>query len=318
MAKVSYLNMLPGVEQQFFQSVQPGDRFVVSRVRMKNCFLSRKRKKGISARSLLPQIASFWNVLADEIKDDWSAAGALNNLNGWRLFVQDQTLRLVNDMSGVAFPSLFHQGSVGLLHIEGDAKEIEIVQTHPSAYYVSQKVKGTKSQYSPVKVNEAIALPLTLSLNYNSNLVPVSPLPAEFGLSEFGFFMFGDEIGFYNSYSQIYLKVWYSYQGVNLTHFEKIDLDFQTAWKSATKTLSALDTIVVRYDIVFKLYGLHGDLYFDIIKVEHSGQNWVRDPFCKDIDQNFTRAFYQIPKHWAPVVLPFGASFGSTYKDFDN
>lgn len=310
--------MLPNVEQQFFNSLQPADRFVVSRVRMKNCFLSRKRKKGITARSLLPQIASSWALLSDIEKDAWSSAGVVCGLNGWRLFVKDQTLRIINDMSGVAVPSLLHQASVGRLHIEGDAKEIEIVQTHPSSYYVSQKIKGTKSQYAPVKINEAIALPLVLSLNYNADLVSASFDSAYFGIGNFGVLEFGYIDNFVNSYAQFYLKVWYSYQGVNLTHYEKIDLDFQTAWKSATKTLSTLDTIIVRYDIIFKLYNLQGDLYFDIIKIEHSGQNWCRDSFCDDIDQNFTRAFYQIPKHWAPVILPFGANFGSLYKDFDN
>jgi hypothetical protein len=61
---------------------------------------------------------------------------------------------------------------------------------------------------------------------------------------------------------------------------------------------------------------LRGDLYIDNVKAEHSGQNWVRDTYCEDILQGFTKAFYQIPKHWAAVILPEGSMYDSIYKDF--
>jgi len=61
---------------------------------------------------------------------------------------------------------------------------------------------------------------------------------------------------------------------------------------------------------------LQGDLYFDNIKAEHSGQNWVRDTFCNDINQAFTKAFFQVPKHWIADVIEEGANFESIYKDF--
>jgi len=57
-------------------------------------------------------------------------------------------------------------------------------------------------------------------------------------------------------------------------------------------------------------------LYFDNIIVEHTGQNWARDPFCNNVAQTFTRGFYQIPKHWAAVILPEGSWYDSIYRDF--
>jgi len=84
-------------------------------------------------------------------------------------------------------------------------------------------------------------------------------------------------------------------------------------WKNAETTLTTLLGYVIRYDLYIHLYNLQGDLYVDNIKVEHSGQNWARDPWCKDINQGFTRAFYQIPKHWAGVIVPDGAIYDSIY-----
>ena len=36
-------------------------------------------------------------------------------------------------------------------------------------------------------------------------------------------------------------------------------------------------------------------------------------PYCKNINEGFTRAFFQVPKHWVGVEIPEGASFESIY-----
>lgn len=294
MAKVEYVDILPELESPFFSSLRFGDRFVNSRIAKKFTFFSRKKKKGLSARSLLPAISELWAGLSDPEKLAWTNAGAECDLNGWRLFVQDCSARIINEMSGVATPSLFHQSWIGNLKIESPATELKIVQLHPRSYWVSRKVTGKKGMFAPVLVTEDLGLPCKISLNYSSDLT-----------SQGG-----------ENFAEFYARFWYSYQGVNLYQELKIPLDYFSAWKYAEATLSSLTSYVVRVDLYFHLKGLRGDLYFDNVKLEHSGQNWVRDPFCKDILQGFTRAFYQIPQNWAGVILPSGSQYDSIYKDF--
>lgn len=294
MAKTSYIDILPEFEDQYFSAIQPGNRFQFSRVARKNVLISLKTKKGLSQRSLLPDTSAAWATLSDAQKLAWSAAGVYCNLNGYRLFTQDYCARRVNGLAGVATPSLFHQSWIGQLHIEAPATEAKLVQIHPRSYYIKQKVYGKKSMYNPVLVTEDLTLPFDLSLNYSSNLTASGADP----------------------YAKIYAEFWYSYQGVNLYKTLEIPLDLITDWKFATITLSSLLSIVVRYDLHIHLHDLRGDLYFDNIKAEHGGQNWVRDPFCKDVNQGFTNNYYQIPKHWAAEIFPAGCVLESVYKDF--
>jgi hypothetical protein len=294
MSKVSYIDVLPELEDSYYRQLRPGDRFVSSRIARKIVMFSRKRKAGLRAKSLLPQIAELWASLSGSEKEAWTSAGEVCGLNGWRLFVQDTTARIINDLSGSAVPETLHQSWIGNLHIEAPASNIKIVQTHPHFYYISRKITGTKGQFSPVLVNEDLSLPFILGLNYASDLAAVGP----------------------NPFARLFARFWYSYQGVNLMQDLVLELDLQSGWKFVEATLTFLETIIVRYDLFFEVNDLRGDLYFDNVKAEHSGQNWARDPFCKDINQGFTRAFYQIPKHWAGVEVPVGSQFESIYKDF--
>jgi len=293
MAKVEYVDLLPGIESSYFSGLRFGDRFVSARVAKKITNFSRKKKKGVSARSLLPVIASLWNELTGPEQTAWSEAGAESNLNGYRLFVQDVSARIYNDLPGVATPSTLHQSWIGNIKIEDPAIEAKIIQIHPRSYWVSKKVAGKKGMYEPVLVTEDLGLPFTLSLNYKSNLTSQGS----------------------GAFAKLYAKFWYSYQGQNLFQNLEIPLDFSTDWKNATATLTELTSYVVRYDLYIHLFNLRGDLFFDNIKAEHSGQNWTRDPFCKDILQGFTRAFYQIPVHWAAITLPEGSQYDSIYPE---
>ena len=294
MAKVGYVDLTTEIKPAYFKYLQPSDRFVFSRIIKKQTLFSVKKKRGLSQRSLLPQVAEVWNAFTDEQRALWSTVAAYSNLNGWRLFVQDQCLRIVNEMAGSADPSLLHQSHVGLVNIQSPAEEVKIVQYHPHFYYISKKVSGTKSQYAPILINEDFGLPLTIGLNYSANLTPVSE----------------------TYFAKFYAHVWHSYQGADRETDLVIDLDTDCAWQADEAVLTSVLGYVVRYDLYFHFVGLQGEFYFDNVNAYHSGQNWVRDPFCKDINQGFTRAFYQIPKHWAGVVLPEGSYFESFYKDF--
>jgi hypothetical protein len=294
MAKVTYVDLLPTIEPAYYANLTMADRFVVPHVVMKKTFFSRKSVKGLTAKSLLPQISTSWATLSEAQKTAWSEAGAVRGLNGWRLFVADMSARIKNDIAGIATPSLLYQAWVGKIKITAPAEEIKIAQLHPSFYWISRKVYGKKGQYEPVKVEEHISLPLVLSLNYKSNLTSTGA----------------------GSFAKFYADVWYSYQGINRIKTVEISLDSIADWKNATVTLSSVESIVIGYTLYFHIYKMTGTLYIDNVKATHTGQNWVRDTYCEDIYQTFTRAFYQIPDHWAPVVLPSGAEYDSVYEVF--
>jgi hypothetical protein len=294
MAKVSYVDIISVDESAFFSNLQFGDRFVAPHIVMKKTFFSRKSVKGLTQKSMLPEIAARWALLTPTQQTAWTNAGAVRGLNGWRMFVADSCARIKNGLAGNATPSLLHQSWVGHLKISAPADEIQIAQLHPAKYWVSHTVPGKKGMRTPVEITESFALPLQISLNYKSNLTSIGA----------------------GSFAKFYADVWYSYQGQNLVKTVEISLDLVADWKTATATLSNLETIVVGYTLYFHLYKMAGDLYIDNVKAVHSGQNWVRDPYCQDIYQTFSKVFYQIPDHWAPVVLPSGAEYDSVYQDF--
>jgi len=294
MAKVSYVDLLPAEEILYYKGLSPISRFIHSHVAMKKIFFSRKSVKGLVQRSLLPQISGAWALLSESEKTDWSNAGAEMGLNGYRLFVADTSARIKNGLPGIATPSLLHQSWVGMLSISDPASEIKITQLHPETYWVNQKVSGSKGMFEPVVVIEDISLPLEISLNYKSELTSLGA----------------------GSFAKFYANVWRSYQGVDYLQSLEISLDLSSDWKNATATLSSITGQLIGYSLIFHIYNCRGTLYFDNVKATHSGQNWVRDPYCKDIDQGFTKAFFQIPKHWAALILPSGSEYDSIYKDF--
>lgn len=294
MAQVSYVDLITAQKELYWRSLQPGDRYSFSRVRKKIALLSRRKKAGVSERSLLPQCSDAWALFTEEQKTAWSSAGGQTGLNGWRLFVKDKCLRIKNDLAGNSTPDLLHQALVGKIHIESPATSIKITQIHPRNYYVYKKIYGTKSQYQPVLITEDLALPFTLSLNYKADLEASGDNPS----------------------AKFYARFWYSYQGRNLQSDLEIPLDYFCDWQYAEAVLTSLISIVIRYDLYFELTDLQGDLYFDNVKAEHSGQNWVRDTYCNDINQGFTKNYYQIPKHWAGVNVPDGTYYESVFEDF--
>ena len=91
--------------------------------------------------------------------------------------------------------------------------------------------------------------------------------------------------------------------------------DFGDEWETANATLTSVIGLASSYNLYIHLYHVKGTLLFDNPKAEHSAQNWVRDPYCKDISETFTKAFYQVPKHWAAITLPEGAAYNSKYPE---
>ena len=239
----------------------------------------------------MPYCSELWAGLSDNTKNLWNSAAAEMNLTGWKLFLKDTVLRKQLDIEGVATPSLLHQSKVGLLNIQSPATKIKIAQVHPQQYWVSAPVRGKKGMRELVHITEDFDLPLSLSLNYKADLTSVGP----------------------NSFARFYAVVESLYQGTKPLNYCVVDLDLQSDWKSASANIEKVVGFAKSYMLFFELNDVQGDLYFDNLEVVHSGQNWCRDNFCNDIDQNFTKAFYQVPKHWIAVDVPQGSFFGSVY-----
>ena len=291
MARATYLEIPEAQIDLYWGALKPGDRYVYSRVVRKNVFFSREKIKGLQAKTYLITIKDIWAGFTTEQKAAWKNVDPHPHQHGWRTFVADQSQRIKLGLEGTATPNQYHQDLVGAINIVEPAEEVKLVQMHPSQYWVNQKISGFKNRYQPVSVTEIMALPLKITINYKSDLTSTGA----------------------GSFVKFYAEVRHFYQGQNLDTNLEISIPLSTDWASQNITLSSVLGEVSSYNLYIHLYKVRGTFLFDNPKAEHSGSNWVRDTYCKNIAQQFTRAFYQIPKHWASVILPAGADYDSYY-----
>lgn len=291
MAKTSFLLIPPELEAAYFSGLQPGDRFATSRIRVKNGIFSRKKIKGLTARSYLPAISAIWRTFSGGEKQSWKDVDPGSRPHGWRMFVADQAKRIKFGLSGTATPNELHQDVVGKILIEAPASEIKLRQPHPANYYVRRKIRGTKNQYNPVLVEEDFNLPLEMSVNYKADLV------AEGG----------------DPYARLYARIHHIYQGVNRETDLNLELDLSSPWATLSDTISSVIGDVVFYELFIHLHDVRGTVLLDDLIVTHDGSEWARDYRFRNMDQDFTRAFFQVPKHWTPEIISDGADFDSIY-----
>jgi len=291
MAKTSYLQISPEIIDDYNDGLQSADRFIIPRIRVKNLILSRKKVKNLTGRSSLSICKDLWRAMSSAEQSAWKSVDPHPRQHGWRTFVADQCKRIKYGLEGIVTPNQYHQDMVGEILIQDDATEIKLTQPHPQSYWVSHKVTGKKGMYEPVLVTEEFYSPLDLSLNYKSQLFSVGS----------------------GAFARLYATVRHLYQGLNLDYDQIIELDLLSDWKSGLLSTPALSGLAIFYNLFIHLYNVQGVLRFDNIKAEHSGSNWARDTYCKNINQAFTRAFYQIPANWGVVTMPEGADYDSIY-----
>lgn len=313
MAKTSYQLIPTEFNLSYSKALQSSDRFIFPRVRRKTLFISKNRKKGLTQKSLIPMLSPVWQALTQEERDAWNSAGVVANMSGFKLFVRDKSLRIANDIEGYATPNNLYQTTVGTLRIEAPASSLKIQQLHPLEYWVQRKVKGTRSQYEPIKIIESFALPLSIKINYKSDLIETgtSNETAECGVAECGVVILGTFGA--GAIARFYCICYSHYQGLTFENIVEIPFTLQQDWIEAEATLPPIIGKDRGYTAFIEIQNARGSLYFDNIEINHSGQNWCRDPHTIDINQSFTKAFYQIPKHWAPVDISDGAFYDSLY-----
>lgn len=293
MAKVKFIDIPAGLESYFNKALQAGDRFVYSTVRATNPFVSRKKRKALTQKSQLPLCSQIWGNFTNEEKLAWTEAGAESGLTGFRLFVQDKVLRLKNFLEGESTPSVLYQSNCGRLHVESPANGMLIAQLHPLNYNVLRKKRGKATMLEIVPIVEEFALPLNLAISYKADLTAFE--------------------GGYNA--RFFAIIYSSYQGRTIETPADIDFDLQTDWKRATFGIGEVIGLVRGYALFLELDGVRGDLWFDNVSAEHSGQNWVRDRNCNNIKLAFTKQFFQVPAHWVAIELPDGSYYNSEYSN---
>lgn len=291
MAQISFRSIPPELEEHYKKALQSGDRFTLSVIKTKRLFTSRNSKKGLTQKSLIPELSQIWNSFDSVTKANWNSAGARESLTGWKEFLKDTAIRRANGEIGFATPQDDRQCNVGRMTVESPATGFSIEQLHPNSYYVMKKVRGTKSQYNPQVVAEFIALPFTIGISYRADLVSASGTPR----------------------ARFYVEVYSHYQGLEITTPLEIDFNLDGNWHIAEATLSGVIGKVRGYSAFIQIEHARGNVYFDNVRLEHSGQNWARDPHCNNINVTFTKAFYQVPKTWDTTTLPTGCFFDSFY-----
>ena len=291
MAKTSFQLVPPEYLRDYNAALQSGDRFQFTRVRVKNVFFSRNRLKGLTQRSLIPAATILWNGLTSGVRTAWDNAAVFSNTTGWKLFLRDYAFRIKQGIPGLATPSNLYQVEVGNLHVQSPATGIKIAQFHPQTYYITRKVRGSRDMREPVLVVENFDLPLNISLSYKANLTSLG-------------------VG---SFAKFYCVLYSHYQGRTIETLCQIPFTFVQDWIIASASITQVLGLIRGYTVFVEIFNARGDVWFDNLNIEHSGQNWARDQFCNDIDQSFTKAFAQVPKNWVAVDVSEGAFFGSVY-----
>lgn len=293
MAKTGYLDIPPEYESLIKKHLVSSDRFIIPRVRVKKLISRRKLLKGITQKSLLPEITNYWNNLDSNTKILWTNAGLACGLTGYKCFVKEFVLRKQNGIDTIASPSVFHQGKVGMVVIEEPCHHLVLRQDHPITYYINKKVKNTKNQYEPKLVTEFVSFPFDLYISYKSNLTAIS--------SDYR--------------ARIYLYTLSNYQGRDIESKFEINFDLNSDWQTKHLNVESVFGKYRFYKVEIEFFNVTGTFYFDNFKLYHSLKNWARDTQCNDIHQDFTRAFYQVSKHWIADVISEGANFESVYPD---
>lgn len=292
MAKTSLLIIPPGLDVTYSKSLQSGDRWTIPHIKCKRVFTSRRTKKGLSQKSLFVSLSPVWAGFSDAEKLAWTNAGAVCDMSGFKLLVQDTASRRANDIEGLATPNLLHQNRVGKIEIEAPAVGLTILQLHPQSYYINKKVTGTRSQYEPKLVTENLSLPVNIAISYKSNLSSAGTDP----------------------YAKFYIIVYSNYQSLTIENVCVIPFSLIHDWERLTATINGVKGQVRGYTAFIQIHDAQGTLLFDNVEIYHSGLNWARDPFCNSIKTTFTKMFYQIPKHWAPEEVISGAFYDSVYE----
>jgi len=137
--------------------------------------------------------------------------------------------------------------------------------------------------FEPSEVEERLSLPLALAINYKSDLTSTGA----------------------GSFARFYATVRRLYQGQNLDQDLIVEIPLSSGWAEGEEELIEVVGVAIFYNLYIHLYKVTGTLLIDNIRATHSGQNWVRDPFCKKDRAEFRSWLFSNP----PPLVPDDRSF---------
>lgn len=238
-------------------------------------------------------LAPVWASFDESVREAWNEAGEQSNMTGWKLFIQDTASRIAIGLPGYATPSEIYQSKVGRITVEAPAIGLTILQLHPHTYYINKKVTGTRDQYIPQEIRETLTLPVNIAISYKSDLISAGPAPK----------------------ARFYIIIYSNYQARTIENICEIPFELSHDWERLTASITGVKGQFRGYTAFIEVSDARGTLLFDNVEIVHGGINWARDPFCNSIQTSFTKAFYQIPRNWAPEVITDGAQYASVYHD---
>lgn len=291
MAKVSYISVPPDVKGFYDKLVTPLYKTKNSSVRFGGGLIPPRKVVNVTSKSLLPQIKTIWATFDAGLIDDWKVAAAAVGYTGWQLFVQEMCYRIKFGISGEPTPTILYSYKVGQMETTLPNTNFSIVQVHPIQYYRMKKVRGTKSQYEPVAIQEQLLLPLEFGMSFRANLT----------------------VSGSNPIIRAYAGITRSYQGLDLVDNYGFDIPLVCDWSREIITVSDVVGVARWYSLFIELNDVVGILQFDNLIAQHSGTNYARDFRSTNISSGYSNTNYQIPPSWAAVGPAAGATFGSVY-----
>lgn len=246
-----------------FRALRVENQYYAPKINRKDIVWNKRKYEDLVTQSQIDPCAELWAGLSESAKIRWNNAGAECGLNGYQLFVQDTSFRLLNNLRGLGSPSIYHQYKILEFETGDDCHEFYIIQEHLANYTIKQKNVGQKNAYTPVEIEEDITAPITLSFKYFADLEVD-------GVFDF----FGCYITFYGVKDGHYASdsIWF-------------DLDYSTGWVQFSEEMTPDLDIINQYYFEIDAYPLKGIFRMDDFKIEHDGQNWSFDSNCDRIDE---------------------------------
>lgn len=291
MAKISYWQFPEEWLPLINRILAWNDRFFFVSLRRKPGAYSVRRKKIVTQNSLLPQISEAWNNLQQSAKDEWATAAEVDAQRSFRLFVQEFAQSYQYQLDPPQLPSLFAQNNVGRCVISFPAAGFLLKQEHPFEYEIVRNVTGKRSMQYIETVREWLSFPFIIGISWKTNLEPVGTDP----------------------FAGFYVEVLSHYQGRDIYTPTYITFGASDEWQRTEIEVQRPIGLIKGYTAYIDVNGYQGELDFDNVLLQHSGQNWARDFRCNNIQTNYTRAFQQVARNWESVIAPSGFLYGSVY-----
>ena len=251
------------------------------------------RKKELEARSFIPQVGKAWRGLSQGSKDYWEALSNMVGLSGYQAFVQENVARLERGLGIQEDPNLYHQGLVGRVVVSAPASEVVLKQSHQGNNWYTRKVVGSKNQLELYQLEEGPGGEAVLSVNSSTALEGVGGEP----------------------YCRLRACVHFKVDGDEYDYDFVLNLPLVGEWANHMLEFEFPSPGTLYYNLFIELHDVRGQLLLDNLIFSYNGTAWARDPRFDEMERVFTGGLSAAKRHWEPITLPAGASFGSVYPE---